>query len=180
MRREQLADWPERLALTRKWSEVMYGTATFQPRMVVEHYTESPTQAGALEFWDHSADATWVQFIIDKDGTITQLAPLDVIAKQAYGVSPYAFGIEHVGWSDAEVLGDAAQLNSSLRLTCWLRQKFDIPVADVVGHAEVPASPNFGFTLQGWEWIEQNRYTFHMDMRHRDMKRYRVLLSNRC
>ena len=52
-----------------------------------------------------------------------------------------AIGIEHVGTSDRMVLGNHAQMRSSLRLTLWLMQRYDINVGNVIGHAETLESP---------------------------------------
>jgi hypothetical protein len=67
--------------------------------------------------------------------------PLDVICRHTVGLNWTAFGIENVGMSDADVLGNAAQMRASLRLTAWLMQRFHIPLGDVIGHAESLTSP---------------------------------------
>ncbi len=180
MRNERLAYWPERVADTRAWSRFMYGTATFQPRLIVEHWTGSTTQPAAIQYWDSGPEATWVHFIIDPQGHITQLAPLDDLAKQAFGVSPWAIGVEHVGRTDAEVMDNSRLRRASYRLTCWLRQRLQIPVRGVIGHAEVTSNPRFSFTPAGWRWIEESGYQFHTDFSHRTMVRYRDRLRTLC
>ena len=177
---ERLAFWPERVAETRSWSRFMYGTATFRPRLIVEHYTESATQDAAVGYWNSAPDATWVHFIIDPEGQITQLAPIDVLAKHAFGVSPWAIGVEHVGTSDGEVMGNPMMRRASLELTCRLRKSLHIPQRGVIGHAEVPSSPRIGFTPEGRQWIEETNYQFHTDFSHRTMVRYRERLAAAC
>ena len=43
---------------------------------------------------------------------------------------------EHVGTSDAQVLGNGAQMRSSLALTAWLMGRYGIRLGDVIGHNE--------------------------------------------
>ena len=52
-----------------------------------------------------------------------------------------AIGIEHVGTSDADVLGRSRQLAASLALTRWLQGRYGIRDRDVIGHAESLSSP---------------------------------------
>ncbi|MGN6203158.1 MAG: N-acetylmuramoyl-L-alanine amidase [Solirubrobacterales bacterium] len=180
MAHERLTYWPERVASTRKWSRFMYGTAKFEPKLIVEHWTGSQTQDAAVDYWNESSKANWAQFIIDPQGRITQLAPLDIVAKQAYGVSPWAIGIEHVGESSSEILSRPRERRASYRLTCWLREHFDLSLSDVIGHAEVPSNQLFHFTYRGWQWIEESGYVFHDDFPHKDMIRYRKHLQRIC
>jgi hypothetical protein len=180
MRTERLAYWPKRVADTRAWARFMYGTADFDPRLIVEHWTGTTTRTAAVEYWDRSPEATWVHFIIDPQGHNTQLAPLGDLAKQAYGVSPWAIGVEHVGLTDAEVMGNTRLRRASYRLTCWLRHRFEIPVRGVIGHDEVSSNPRFTFTSAGWRWIEETGYEFHTDFSRRTMVEYRDRLRTLC
>jgi N-acetyl-anhydromuramyl-L-alanine amidase AmpD len=177
---QRLAFWPERVSHTRQWSRFMYGTATFEPRLIVEHWTGSTTQDAAVDYWNTGPEATWVHFIIDPQGRITQLAPLDVLAKHAFGVSPWAIGIEHVGETDGEVMANPQIRRASYRLTCWLQSRLRIPLRGVIGHGEVTSHPRFGFTPAGWDWIESTGYEFHHDFSHRAMARYRERLRESC
>ena len=180
MRNERLAYWPERVADTRAWSQFMYGTASFRPRLIVEHWTASTTEDAAIDFWNSGLEATWVHFIIDPQGHITQLAPLDVLARQAIGVSPWAIGVEHVGLSDGEVMGNYRMRRASYQLTCWLQDRLHIPLRGVIGHGEVTSNPRFGLTPEGWDWIEETGYEFHTDFSHRAMVKYRDHLQAIC
>jgi len=180
MTNERLVDWPQRVVDTRAWSRMMYGTSTFRPRLIVEHWTESRTESAAIMYWDRGPEAPWVHFVIGRNGQITQLAPLDVLAKQAFGVSPWAIGVEHVGLTDAEVMRDSRMRRASYRLTCWLRHRLHIPLRGVIGHAEVPSNPFFHFTPAGWRWIEETGYEFHTDFSHRTMVGYRDRLKALC
>ena len=80
--------------------------------MIVEHYTESTTMLSAWSLFAqdvpdselHELPGTCAHFIVDRDGTIYQLVPLDVICRHTVGLNATALGIEHVGMSDAEIL----------------------------------------------------------------------------
>ena len=48
--------------------------------------------------------------MIDTDGTIYQLVPLTTMCRHTVGLNYTAIGIEHVGTSDAEILGNPRQL----------------------------------------------------------------------
>ena len=63
------------------------------------------------------------------------------MCRHTVGLNYTAIGIEHVGTSDAEILGDPAQLAASLRLTLWLMRRYHIPLGDVIGHNESLTSP---------------------------------------
>ncbi len=114
------------------------------PRVIVIHYTvTSSFQATFNTFAPDRADSELHElpgvcshFVIDRDGTIYQLVSLRLMCRHTVGLNWTAIGIEHVGSSDAQVLGDRAQLQASLRLTRWLRCHYAISVANVIGHNE--------------------------------------------
>ena len=57
---------------------------------------------------------------------IVQMVPLSLMCRHTVGLNYTAIGIEHVGFRDADVLGNARELRASLRLTRWLRCRFGI------------------------------------------------------
>ncbi|HEY2788321.1 MAG TPA: peptidoglycan recognition family protein [Gaiellales bacterium] len=143
---------PQRLAETAAYATRHYGIDTWHlrhPRVIVEHYTGSTTMISAWSLFAqdvpdselHELPGTCAHFVIDRDGTIYQLVPLDVICRHTVGLNATSFGIEHVGMSDAEVLADPAQMRASLHLTAWLMQRYHIALGDVIGHAESLTSP---------------------------------------
>jgi len=69
------------------------------------------------------------------------------------------------------VLDDRGQLRASLRLTQWLRCKFQIPVRDVIGHAESLSSPYHR------ELVPSLRNQTHGDWKHASMRIYRRKLA---
>ena len=69
--------------------------------------------------------------------------------------------------SDGQVLGDSAQMRSSLRLTAWLQWRFGIKLRNVIGHNESLTSPFHHELYAAW------RCQTHGDWTHADMDVYR-------
>ena len=119
----------------------------------------------------HELPGTCAHFVIDTDGTIYQLVPLDTICRHTVGLNWTAIGIEHVATSDVAVLGNARQLAASLRLTAWLMQHYRISLANVIGHNESLTSPFHRELYRAW------RCQTHADWRRPDMDGYRARLA---
>jgi beta-N-acetylhexosaminidase len=143
------------------------------PQVVVEHYTSGTSFDAA---WNHFAanglhlgerPGVCAHFVIDTDGTIVQLVNLGVRCRHAIGMNWTAIGIEHVGTSAGDVLGNAAMMRSSLRLTAWLMLRYGIDVGNVIGHAEILESPFHHELYEDWQC------STHADFDHREMRRYR-------
>jgi N-acetylmuramoyl-L-alanine amidase len=81
--------------------------------------------------------------------------------------------IEHVGASDAQVLGNASQMAASLRLTRWLRCRYSIATRNVIGHAESLSSPYHK------ERVERLKTQTHGDMSRAAMRTYRSKLAQK-
>jgi N-acetylmuramoyl-L-alanine amidase len=119
------------------------------PHVIVIHYTETPTFEATWNTFApdtpdpelHELPNTCAHFVIDKAGDIHQLVPLDIMCRHTVGLNWTAIGIEHVGYSDREVLDDHAQMAASLRLVRWLRCHYSIALGDVIGHNESLSSP---------------------------------------
>lgn len=148
------------------------------PHVIVIHYTESSTfQSVWNTFADdvpdselHELPATCAHFVIDTNGTIYQLVSLGTICRHTVGLNWTAIGIEHVGFSDAQVLGDRRQMSASLRLVRWLRCKYGISIKNVIGHNESLSSPYHH------EDVVALRTQTHADFNHADMQIYRARL----
>ncbi len=148
------------------------------PHVIVIHYTDSSYSSAYNTFANdvpdselHELPATSAHFVIDTTGVIHQLVSLGTMARHTVGLNWTAIGIEHVGYSDGQVLGDRAEIGSSLRLVHWLRCRFHIPVRDVIGHAESLSSPYHH------EDVPSLRTQTHGDFIHADMQIYRRRLS---
>jgi N-acetylmuramoyl-L-alanine amidase len=171
----------KRKAEMAQYAERHYGIHSYvlKPRVIVEHVTATPTFSSAYNTFAadtpdaelHSLPGTCAHFIVDRDGTIYQLVPLNIMCRHTVGLNYVAIGIEHVGLSDAQVLGDAAQMRSSLALTAWLMTRYRISTANVIGHNESLSSPFHKELYAPW------RNQTHADWRRADMNVYRARLS---
>ena len=137
---------------TRAYAQRHYGIGTYRlerPRVIVEHYTENDSVSATWNTFApdvpdselHELPGVCAHFVIARDGTVFQLVPLGLICRHTVGLNYTAIGIEHVGFSEREILHDPRQLQASLRLTAWLRCRFGIAVRNVIGHAESLSSP---------------------------------------
>jgi N-acetylmuramoyl-L-alanine amidase len=150
--------------------------------VIVEHYTQTSTFSAAYNTFApdvadselHELPGVCAHFVIDGAGAIHQLVALGIICRHTVGLNWTAIGIEHVGFSDAQVLGNRRQLRASLALTCWLRGRFGITLANVIGHAESLRSPYHH------ERVARLRGQTHDDWRHADMVVYRRRLRHAC
>ena len=102
-----------------RYAERHYGVDSYMlhPKVIVEHYTATTSFGSAYNTFAadvpdaelHQLPGTCAHFIIDRDGTIYQLVRLDIMCRHTVGLNYVAIGNEHVGTSDAQILGDAAQ-----------------------------------------------------------------------
>lgn len=123
---------------------------TFRPTMIVMHYTVTPD---AQSVWNGFVRGTRmsqgdygnnfghpsVQLMVDVDGSVLQLLPLDHRCTGAYGVDHVALSIEMVAMNEPELLSRRKQVLSSFHLVRSLMEKFDIPASRVIAHYEVSA-----------------------------------------
>ncbi|HLY50125.1 MAG TPA: peptidoglycan recognition family protein [Solirubrobacteraceae bacterium] len=148
------------------------------PHVIVIHYTDSPSFSSTFRTFAadvpdpelHELPGTCAHFVIDQSGTIHQLVSLGTMCRHTVGLNWTAIGIEHVGFSDAQVLGDRKQMFASLKLVRWLRCRYHIPVRDVIGHNESLSSPYHR------EDVPSLRMQTHSDFNHADMQVYRARL----
>ena len=150
------------------------------PHVIVIHYTVTPTfQATYNTFAPDTPDSelhelpnTCAHFVIDRAGIIHQLVSLSIMCRHTVGLNWTAIGIEHVGFSDQEILENPRQMTSSLRLVRWLRCRYHIAVSNVIGHDESLSSPFHH------EDIPSLRAQTHEDFKHADMQIYRRRLGS--
>jgi beta-N-acetylhexosaminidase len=173
----------KRKAEMRAYARRHYGLDTAllkNPKVIVEHVTVSTTFSAAFNTFAadvpdqelHELPGTCAHFIVDRAGKIHQLVSLRYMCRHTVGLNYTAIGIEHVGMSDAQVLGDARQMRASLRLTRWLQAKFGITTRNVIDHAESLSSPYHR------ERVKRLRRQTHGDWTHADMRVYRSRLSH--
>ena len=155
-----------------------YGLHTWRlrhPHVIVEHYTANDSFAATWTTFAsdapdpelHERPGTCAHFVVDTDGTIYQLVPLGTMCRHTVGLNWTAIGIEHVGTSDAAILGNPRQLAASQRLTLWLMSKYGISLPNVIGHSESLTSSYHHELDASW------RCQTHGDWQHADMVVYR-------
>ncbi len=173
---------PRRLREMAAYARRHYGINSWRlvhPHVIVEHYSVTSTVQAVYNTFApdlpdselHELPGTCAHFVIGRDGAIYQLVPLGIMCRHTVGLNWTAIGIEHVGFSDAQVLGDRRQLAASLALTRWLRCRYGIPIADVIGHNESLSSPYHH------ELVPALRHQTHSDFKHASMVRYRAALA---
>src|SRR4051812_10338130 len=167
----------------RAYAQRHYGLSSFRlegPKVIVEHYTANDSYSAtwntfAADVPDvelHELPGTCSHFVIDTDGTIHQLVPLSLMCRHTVGLNDTAIGIEHVGNSDAQIMGDKRQLRASLKLTRWLQATYAITTSNVIGHAESLSSP------YRHERVARLKTQTHGDMTRPTMVRYRQMLDD--
>ena len=176
---------PERKSQTAAYARRHYGSfmrptyRLLDPRVIVIHFTETPTfQATYNTFAPDTPDPelhelpnTCAHFVIDRAGGIHQLVPLSIMCRHTVGLNWTAIGIEHVGFSDGQILGDGAEMRASLRLVRWLRCMRHIEIRNVIGHNESLSSPYHR------EDVPALRSQTHSDFDRADMNAYRRRLA---
>ncbi len=173
---------PQRRAETARYAERHYGVNTWKlarPRVIVTHMTAGPSFASAYATFAsdrpdselHELPGTCAHFIVDTDGTIYQLVPLNTICRHTVGLNWTAIGIEHVGLSGRDVLRNPRQLDASLHLTAWLMSRYGIALGNVIGHNESLSSAYHRERDPRW------RCQTHGDWPKREMDPYRSRLA---
>src|SRR3954453_3066966 len=175
---------PKRKQEMQAYAKRHYGIDSYRlrnPKVIVEHDTVTSTFEQTYNTFApdrpdaelHELPGTCSHYVIDRDGTIYQLVPRSIMCRHTVGLNYTAIGIEHVGSSDAEILGNRRQLDASLRLTRWLRCRYAIGVRNVIGHAESLSSPYHK------EHVDRLKTQTHGDMSHSAMQTYRKKLAQK-
>jgi N-acetylmuramoyl-L-alanine amidase len=142
----------ERKADMRAYARRHYGIDDHvlrEPKVIVQHYTVTSSFPPVYNtFAPNRPDpelnelpGICAHYVIDRDGTIYQLVSIRIMCRHTVGLNWTAIGIEHVGTSDAQVMGNRRQLAASLRLTRALQGRHGISTANVIGHNENRSSP---------------------------------------
>ncbi len=154
---------------------------SFEPRLVVVHFTAIPTLVETLETFGklhigpdrelirrNGLLNVGIQFVVDRDGTIYALYPETVIARHVIGLNHVAIGIENVGDGDlgrhrAEAPLTRAQLDANIVLVRHLAGRY--PTIDyVIGHSE-------------YRQLERRAHPAH-DLFHEELPAYRTEKSD--
>ena len=127
------------------YSKRHYGQAEWRlvPRQIVLHYATAPTVSSVFNtFRTPPPDPTFgespqvcAHFVIAPDRAV-QMVSLRARCRHTLGLNHVAIGIEHLGYSDGEVMDSRGMRLRSLSLVRRLRCLYGIGVSDVIGHAE--------------------------------------------
>ena len=180
----------ERVRLTREYlrihnpalaatlpAEDVARSISFEPRLIVVHYTAIPTLDETLRTFaglhiDSNRELilangllnVGVQFVVDRDGTIYGLYPETVVARHTIGLNHVAIGIENVGDGDlgrrrATAPLTEEQLAANVALVRYLAGRY--PSIDyLIGHSE-------------YRQLERPRHPAH-DLFHEELPAYRT------
>ena len=167
-RRHQMAAYSKRHYGQREWR-------LKRVEQIVEHLSVTPTARAVYNtFAPDVPDAEYGElpgvcshYVIGRSGRIFRFVHLTTRCRHVVGLNYISVGIEHVGYTERDVLTHPKQLRASLRLTRWLRYRFNLRVKRVIGHAESLSSPFYR------ELDPRFKGRTHGDWRHRYMQRYR-------
>ena len=142
-------DSPQRRTLMREYARVHYGvdsSTLTAPSMIVIHDTEIGTlketfaafapdalPAGRAEIKAGGAVNVGVHFVVDRDGTVYSLLPLDAMGRHAIGFNHVALGIENVAKTPKDLTD--AQLRADAELVSDLVGRLP-SILYLVGHHE--------------------------------------------
>ena len=176
---------PKRKKQMARYAKRHYGVKTWRltdPKVVVLHYTVSNTWQSPWNLFASNTPAPGpsgsraespggcTHFLVDKDGTIIQLAPLTTMCRHAIGINHRSVGIEFVEMRSASnILARGKQRRAGLRLVRWLQSEFGIAKKNVIGHRMVNASPYFQERVSGWK-------NDHTDWNRGQVRKFRKLL----
>ncbi|MDX6616329.1 MAG: hypothetical protein QOD60_1420 [Solirubrobacterales bacterium] len=164
------------------YSQRHYGDNTYllsSPQVIVEHYAVAGSLSAIYNVFApdtpdpelHELPNVCAHFAVGPTGKIWQFVPLNIRCRHTVGLNYTAIGIEHVGFSDADILNRAPQLKASLRLTHYLQCRFGITLPNVIGHNESLSSPFHK------ELVPALKNQTHGDWTHPDMQIYRRKLA---
>ena len=170
-RKREMAAYSKRHYCKREWR-------LREPKVIVQHVAvagsvEAVFNTFAPDHPDpelHELPNVCSHFVVGSGGGIFQLVGLRTRCRHTVGLNHRAIGIEHVGFSDRDLLGNGRQLRASLRLTRYLRCRFGIKVRDVIGHNESLRSPYH------FELVPSLKHQTHGDMKRASMRVYRSKL----
>lgn len=112
-----------------------------KPRIIVIHYTATEGLESPLSWLTNRQSKVSAHLIVDKDGTVYQLLPFNVVGWHAgvssyegqSGVNSFSIGIENVGtgktWPDAQIEANRA-------IIAALYEAYPT-IEDTVGHEDV-------------------------------------------
>ena len=86
-------------------------------------------------------------FMVERDGTVHQLMPLDYMARHVIGLNYSSIGIENVGGAGYKEDLKSEQLSANIFIVNYLKKKFD-SIEYIVGHHEYRCFENSSLWLE--------------------------------
>jgi hypothetical protein len=170
-RKRQMAAYSARHYGRRKWR-------LRHPRVIVLHFTAGPSSRSAWETFASNAPnlgerpGVCSHFVVGKRGRIHRPVRPSIRCRHTIGLNHRSIGVEMVQetgrgshWADRQILHRQRQIGSALHLVGWLKQRFEIRMRDIIGHAMANESSYFK-DLQGWR-------NDHTDWLRRDVRKFR-------
>ena len=142
-------------------------------RFFVVHVAQSPDAPGVISWFRNPVAQVSAHFLVDRDGTVYQMVPLDRMAWAEMDFNNRAISIEHVGYTGQRLT--KRQLRASLELLIWLHRQFpQVPLhrtanpngAGVITHGELGVLGGDHPDCPGWPIQAQ----FNIGLRPRLMK----------
>ena len=141
-----------RVDLTKKYIKQHYDLdvkdITIIPKIILIHYTAIDSYVESLKRFESqtlpidrgdiskaSALNVSTHFMIERDGTIHQLMPLNIMARHVIGLNYTSIGIENVGGENNVKNLTPKQLKANISLVKWLKKKVKT-LNYVVAHSE--------------------------------------------
>jgi beta-N-acetylhexosaminidase len=155
-----------RVELTKEYIKTHYNLDVkdikIVPKMIVVHHTAIDDFADSLsrfiaqalpsdrpDIKGGGALNVSTHFMVERDGTIHQLMPLDFMARHVIGLNYSSIGIENVGGQNSKDNLTKEQLEANIELIKWLKKEFET-IEYVIGHYEYRC-------FEGSElWLEAN------------------------
>jgi beta-N-acetylhexosaminidase len=171
----------KRKAEMRAYSRRHYGfaSARLHPKVIVEHIAVAGSVRTVFNTFApdrpdpelHELPGLCSHYVVGNKARIVELVSPRWRCRHTVGLNQVAIGIEHVGFTDGDVLHNRRQFRASLRLTAWLRCRYGIRIRNVIGHNESLSSPYHR------ERVARLRHQTHADWRHASMRVYRRRLA---
>lgn len=151
-------------------------------KVIVLHFTAGPSYRSAWETFASNAPnrgelpGVCAHFVVEKDGRIQVLVKPSIRCRHTIGLNHLSIGVEMVQeggrgshWADRQILRRRSQIQPTLRLVAWLKQRFRIKMRDIIGHGMANDSPRFK-DLEGWrndhtDWLRRDVTTFRHRLR---------------
>jgi N-acetyl-anhydromuramyl-L-alanine amidase AmpD len=175
----------KRIALTQAYRSTHYGiqskSITIEPKMIVLHWMVISTLEKSFNFLNNPTLSSTrsdikkggalnvsAHFIVDKDGTIYQLMPINWMARHIIGLNNIAIGIENVGGSKDKNDLTEKQIEANADLVCLLKKRYP-GIQYLIGHFEYKEFRNTPL----WQEKDKSYYTQKNDPGPRFMEEVR-------